>query len=98
MTMLNPKQILVFAPRQDVRFGPLADICAAKSDVRFTPNRDRESDIPQRAMSALPLKADMCGATRDVRFGPIADIGAATLGIEVGDHSPGGILTREGNR
>src|SRR5262245_28986575 len=25
-------------------------------------------------MSALPLKADMCGATRDVRFGPIADI------------------------
>jgi hypothetical protein len=26
-------------------------------------------------MSALPPKADMCGATRDVRFGPIADIG-----------------------
>jgi hypothetical protein len=25
--------------------------------------------------SALPLKADMCGATRDVRFGPKADIG-----------------------
>jgi hypothetical protein len=25
-------------------------------------------------MSALPLKADMCGATRDVRFVPIADI------------------------
>jgi hypothetical protein len=24
--------------------------------------------------SALPPKADMCGATRDVRFGPIADI------------------------
>src|SRR5215510_4293941 len=24
-------------------------------------------------MSALPPKADMCGATRDVRFGPIAD-------------------------
>src|SRR5512132_1983160 len=28
-------------------------------------------------MSALPPKADMCGATRDVRFGPIADM--ATL-------------------
>jgi len=28
----------------------------------------------QWAMSALPPKADMCGATRDVRFGPIADI------------------------
>jgi len=26
-------------------------------------------------ISALPPKADMCGATRDVRFGPIADIG-----------------------
>ena len=26
-------------------------------------------------MSALPSKADMCGATRDVRFGPKADIG-----------------------
>jgi|SoiMetStandDraft_5_1073268.scaffolds.fasta_scaffold02301_7 hypothetical protein len=25
-------------------------------------------------MSALPSKADMCGAARDVRFGPIADI------------------------
>jgi len=25
-------------------------------------------------MSALPPKADMCGATRDVRFGPEADI------------------------
>src|SRR5262245_5577824 len=26
------------------------------------------------AMSALPPKADMCGANRHVRFGPIADI------------------------
>ena len=25
-------------------------------------------------MSALPPKADMCGANTDVRFGPIADI------------------------
>jgi hypothetical protein len=28
----------------------------------------------QKGMSALPPKADMCGAARDVRFGPIADI------------------------
>ena len=28
----------------------------------------------QTAMSALPPKADMCGATRYVRFVPIADI------------------------
>jgi hypothetical protein len=43
-------------------------------DVRFAPNSDRESGLPQWVMSALPPKADMCGATRDVRFGPIADI------------------------
>ena len=29
-------------------------------------------------MSALPPKADMCGATRDVRFGPKADIGTTS--------------------
>ena len=28
----------------------------------------------QKAMSALPPKADMCAASRDVRFVPIADI------------------------
>ena len=31
----------------------------------------------QEPMSALPPKADMCGATRDVRFVPIADIRAS---------------------
>jgi hypothetical protein len=30
-----------------------------------------------RVMSALPLKADMCGALAYVRFGPIADITTA---------------------
>ena len=29
----------------------------------------------QNGMSALPLKADMCGAKSDVRFVPIAEIG-----------------------
>jgi hypothetical protein len=58
----------------DVRFGSLADICNAKGHVRFAPNSDRESGFPQTVMSALPPKADMCGAARDVRFGPIADI------------------------
>ena len=37
-----------------VRFGSKADICAATSHVRFTPNSDRESGFPQKAMSALP--------------------------------------------
>jgi hypothetical protein len=50
----------------DVRFGSEADICAAISDVRFTPNSDRESGLAQKVMSAFPLKADMCGATSDV--------------------------------
>jgi hypothetical protein len=49
-------------------------MCAAKRHVCFTPNSDRESEIPQKAMSALPPKADMCGANTNVRFGPIADI------------------------
>src|SRR6476661_10396099 len=32
----------------------------------------------QNGMSALPPKADMCGATGDVRFGPKADISWAS--------------------
>src|SRR5262245_2129715 len=49
-----------------------------KSYVRFTPNSDRESGHRQTVMSALPPRADMCGATRDVRFGPRADIGSTS--------------------
>jgi len=47
--MLNLRQILAFAPRQDVRLG------------------QKQTYALQKAMSALPPKADMCGATRDVR-------------------------------
>jgi hypothetical protein len=47
--------------------------------VRFTPDNDRESGFPQKVMSALPPKADMCGATSDVRYGPIADIRSVRL-------------------
>jgi len=46
----------------NVRFGSFADICAATSDVRFTPNSDRKSRHPQTVMSAVPPKADMCSA------------------------------------
>jgi hypothetical protein len=70
---MNPRE-----PRQvssaDVRFGSEADICSATADFRFTLNSDRESGFPQKAMSALPLKADMCGALAHVCFVPIADI------------------------
>jgi hypothetical protein len=62
---------------RDVRFGSKADICSAKGHVRFAPNSDRESGFPHKVMSALPPKADMCGATRDVRFGPKADIASS---------------------
>src|SRR5215813_37569 len=41
----------------------------------------------QNSMSALPPKADTCGATRDVRFGPIADSCSAAIGIAT--RSPG---------
>jgi hypothetical protein len=40
---------------------------ADEHDVRVTPNSDRESEIPQKAMSALPPKADMCSARGNVR-------------------------------
>jgi len=49
-----------------VRFGSKADMCGAKRYVRFAPESDRESRHPQKVMSALPLKADMCGAASDV--------------------------------
>ena len=53
-------------------------MCSATSDVRFTPDNDRESGLSQVGMSALPPKADMCSALADARFGPKADIAANT--------------------
>ena len=62
------------ACRVNVRFGSKADIRSATRHVRFTPNSDLESEIPQKAKSALPPKADMCGAKADVRYVPKADM------------------------
>jgi len=50
----------------DVRFGSKADIRTAQTNVRYYPNSDRESRHPQKVMSALPPKADMCDALADV--------------------------------
>jgi hypothetical protein len=50
-------------------------MCGATNHARFTPNSGHESGFPRKIMSALPPKADMCGAVADVRFGPKADIG-----------------------
>src|SRR5262245_645119 len=49
-----------------VRFGSLADICSAKRHVRFTPNSDRESGLPQTIMSRSLLWANS-GHVRIVR-------------------------------
>ena len=51
--------------------------------------RNRARDDP---MSALPPKADVCGATSDVRFGPIADIiGHSIIGSARACSEPRGI-------
>jgi len=33
----------------DVRFGSKADVCGAQAHVRFTPDSDRESGLPQQS-------------------------------------------------
>src|SRR4029450_7176057 len=48
------------------------------SRERMSASGQKQTFAPRQVMSALPPKADMCGATRDVRFGPIADIRTAT--------------------
>jgi len=40
----------------DVRFGSKADICAAKSDVRFTPIATEKADIRKRSCPLYPRK------------------------------------------
>ena len=42
--------------------------------VRMSALGQKPTGAAQKAMSALPPKADMCAATKDVCFGPIADI------------------------
>jgi len=65
---LRSPEIITLITRLDyVRFGSKADVRTAIGHVRFTPNSDRESRHVPMVMSALPLKADMCGAARDVR-------------------------------
>jgi len=64
------------AIRSNVRFGSLADICVAISDVCFTPNSDRKSGLRQTVMSALPPIATVKGvlANGDVGFPLRADM------------------------
>jgi hypothetical protein len=49
--------------------------CAVQKGMSaLPPIATAKAEFPQTVMSALPPKADMCGAARDVRFGPQADI------------------------
>ncbi len=43
---------------------------------------------PQKVMSALPLKADMCTANADVRYGPEADMAAGPRIVERWERLP----------
>jgi hypothetical protein len=45
----------------------------------------KQTFAPQKAMSALPPKADICSATRDVRFGPKADIAYSITSLGAGE-------------
>ena len=47
---------------------------AAQNVMSALPPIATAKAIPQKAMSALPPKADMCGALAHVCFGPKADI------------------------
>jgi len=51
----------------------LPPIATAKADIRQL-GITKASRSNHQAMSALHLKADMCGAIPDVRYGPKADI------------------------
>ena len=48
--------------------------CAVqKAMSALSPIATAKADSPQAVMSALPLKADMCGAAGDVGYGPNSD-------------------------
>jgi hypothetical protein len=51
---------------------------------------------PQQVMSALPPKADMCGANSDVRYGPKADILALMKSYFGGVYGSGWDVLRKG--
>jgi hypothetical protein len=82
LSALSPK---TDTPRRETTC-PLWVMCGQCLGKNFTPKADMDRQFwnvskghkrtfwPSIAMSALPPKADMCGAQAYVRFGPIADI------------------------
>ena len=63
--------------------------CAAQSVMSALPNSDHESGHPQKVMSALPPKADVCGALAHVCFGPKADIAIYLITSSANRSNPG---------
>jgi hypothetical protein len=61
--------------RRNVRFGSQAEYAVQNGMSALPPIATAKEDFRKKVMSALPLKPDMCGATRDFRKGAIADIG-----------------------
>jgi hypothetical protein len=53
-----------------------ADVPAARksSSIAMSALGQKQTCAPQKAMSALPPKADICSALAHVCYGPIADI------------------------
>src|SRR5215831_13069218 len=66
------KNSIFFDIRPNVRSSAMGK--AGRAYIRCALHLSKQTKLAPRAMSALPPKADMCGATRDVRFGPKADM------------------------
>jgi hypothetical protein len=58
-------------------------MCGAVGHVRFTPNSDRESEIPQKAMSALPRKRTLELSVKQTLNGAIYGLCLAQAGFLV---------------
>jgi hypothetical protein len=54
--MLNPKQILPFAPWQDVRYGPIADIPACSFDYLVGAPEKRHRDREPERLGGLEVQ------------------------------------------
>src|SRR5262249_18836408 len=74
-SVMNSRRLIVAPEAQDqASYQCKPELWKGLANIRF----GSLAETFRRAigMSALPPKADMCGATRDVCFGPIEDIAA----------------------
>src|SRR5262245_52855383 len=81
---------LIIAPSAKTSNHPGKNQCTERPSMSAL--GQMQTNAVQNGMSALPPKADICGATRDVRFGPITDMSHSV------DHLIGGIQEPFRNR